>query len=254
VRLVDLVQWSLFSSCEKCCDIVCCSDEIRNYFGETVSIYFAFLEFYTYFLMPPAVLGIISHLFASRLNEDWAVALFCVFNLVWSTVFLESWKRKTAEHAYKWGTIKMEQFEEPRAAFYGLSFSKDPVTRQLLPQYPSRRRLLKFYLVSGPVMAAALGIAFCIMLLYFWLDTIALDFTKDSVLPGFITTLIMLLPTVIYALFITVINAVYRPLAVFLNNWGKFVCTCEHACFRYIYDYNTSSCKQSLGSVGLPWW
>ena len=205
--------------------LILLSDEIRTYLGETVTIYFAFLEFYTYFLIPPAVLGIVSHLFASQLNEDWAVALFCIFNLVWSTLFLESWKRRTAELAYKWGTIKMEQFEEPRAAFYGTSIRKDPITHRLQPQYPSRRRLLKYYLVSVPVMGFFLSIAFGVMLFYFWLETKALAYTKYAEFPGIVTTIIMLLPTVVYALFINVLNAVYRPFAVFLNNWGeRFVC------------------------------
>jgi anoctamin-10 len=197
------------------------SDEIRNYFGETVAMYFAFLGFYTYFLVPPAVLGIVSHFFSSLLNEDTAVALFCIFNLVWATVFLESWKRRTMELAYKWGTIKMEQFEEPRAAFYGLSMMKDPITGQIQPYYPHYRRLLKLYLVSVPIMLAALSVAFFMMLFYFWLDAIAADFTENSSLPSVVTTLIMLLPTVIYAVVIAILYSIYRLLAISLNNWGK---------------------------------
>lgn len=203
---------------------LCVSDEIRNYFGETVAMYFAFLGFYTYFLIPPAVLGIVSLLFASMLHEDTAVALFCVFNLVWATVFLESWKRRTAELAYGWGTIRMEQFEEPRAAFYGVSRESDPVTGRKQPYYPNYRRLLKFYLVSVPTMFASLCVAFFVMLFYFWLDAIAADYTKSTSLPSVVTTLIMLLPTIVYALVITLFYAIYRPLAIFLNNWGKADC------------------------------
>jgi hypothetical protein len=32
-------------------------DKVRNYFGENVAFYFAFLEFYTKALIPPAILG-----------------------------------------------------------------------------------------------------------------------------------------------------------------------------------------------------
>ena len=32
-------------------------DKIRDYFGENVAFYFAFLEYYTQSLIPPAVLG-----------------------------------------------------------------------------------------------------------------------------------------------------------------------------------------------------
>ena len=44
---------------------------------------------------------------------------FCVFNLVWTTLFLEAWKRESASLAYKWGTLGQDKFEECRAAYYG---------------------------------------------------------------------------------------------------------------------------------------
>ena len=34
-----------------------CLDKVRNYFGENVAFYFAFLEFYTKALVPTAILG-----------------------------------------------------------------------------------------------------------------------------------------------------------------------------------------------------
>ena len=44
---------------------------------------------------------------------------FCVFNLVWVTLFLEAWKRNSASLAYTWGTINTHKFEEARPAYYG---------------------------------------------------------------------------------------------------------------------------------------
>lgn len=44
---------------------------------------------------------------------------FCVFNLIWVTVFIEAWKRESASLAYTWGTHGQDKFEECRAAFYG---------------------------------------------------------------------------------------------------------------------------------------
>lgn len=45
--------------------------------------------------------------------------VFALFNVVWSTLFLEEWKRRGAELAYKWGTLDSpgEAVEEPRPQF-----------------------------------------------------------------------------------------------------------------------------------------
>jgi len=181
-------------------------------------MYFAFLGYYTYFLIPPALLGLLMNFYVSDSNRELSIMLFSVFNLVWATIFLESWKRKTAELAYRWGTINTEQFEEPRAMFYG-ELETDLVTGRLQPQYSSFRRLVKFYCVSVPVMMVALVVAWLVMLLYFYLE----DYVKplyqgDETMYG---TFLSLLPTIVYAFIVLILNAIYQPLAVALNNWGN---------------------------------
>lgn len=44
---------------------------------------------------------------------------FSVFNIVWTTFFLEVWKRNSATFAYKWGTIGTDDFEEARPSYHG---------------------------------------------------------------------------------------------------------------------------------------
>lgn len=45
--------------------------------------------------------------------------VFALFNVLWATLFLEEWKRRGAEFAYKWGTLDApaESIEEPRPQF-----------------------------------------------------------------------------------------------------------------------------------------
>lgn len=45
--------------------------------------------------------------------------VFALFNVVWATLFLERWKRRESELAYKWGTLDPppESLEEPRPQF-----------------------------------------------------------------------------------------------------------------------------------------
>lgn len=72
-------------------------DAIRRYFGEGQALYFGFLEFFTFALVPMALIGVPYYLF------DWEdydkYVIFAGFNLVWCTVILEV-KKKNAARAY----------------------------------------------------------------------------------------------------------------------------------------------------------
>ena len=57
--------------------------------------------------------------------EDVAYVLFSIFNVIWATIYLEMWKRKSAELAYRWGTLdeRHDLLVEPRPLFMvNLSF------------------------------------------------------------------------------------------------------------------------------------
>ena len=111
-------------------------------------------------------------------------------------------------------------FQEPRAEFYG-ELGKDAITGRLQPQYSNLVRLMKFYGVSVPVMLVAMVIAWLVMLLYFYLEEYVKPMLKgDASLYGkFLTQL----PTIVYAVIVLVLNAIYQPLAVALNNWGNYL-------------------------------
>lgn len=128
------------------------ADEICDYFGVKIAMYFAWLGFYTSAMVYPAVFGSVLYTFTEAdqvLEVGWAGAgvpetpsslanlanssafrhpqtsrdvscvVFALFNVVWSTLFLEEWKRRGAELAYKWGTLDSpgEAVEEPRPQF-----------------------------------------------------------------------------------------------------------------------------------------
>ena len=97
------------------------TDDICQYFGVKIAMYFAWLGMYTKWLVAPAVLGIITFVLSNRseVTRDWCIFFFNIFNIVWATLFLEAWKRKSAELAYKWGTMDMpsDALKEPRPLF-----------------------------------------------------------------------------------------------------------------------------------------
>ena len=61
-----------------------------------------------------------------QLVSDITFVVVALLNCVWSTVYLESWKRRQAELAYSWGTEATSDYlEEPRAAFRVSKFVKN---------------------------------------------------------------------------------------------------------------------------------
>jgi anoctamin-8 len=96
-------------------------DDIRDYFGVKIAMYFGWLGLYTKWLFAPAIFGIIMFVLMSRgeVIRDWCMFIFSIFNIVWATLYLEAWKRKSAELAYRWGTLDMpsESLKDPRVLF-----------------------------------------------------------------------------------------------------------------------------------------
>jgi anoctamin-8 len=96
-------------------------DDIRDYFGVKIAMYFGWLGLYTKWLFAPAIFGIIMFILMSRgeVIRDWCMFIFSIFNIVWATLYLEAWKRKSAELAYRWGTLDMpsEALKDPRVLF-----------------------------------------------------------------------------------------------------------------------------------------
>uniref|UniRef100_A0A671M5Y3 Anoctamin n=1 Tax=Sinocyclocheilus anshuiensis TaxID=1608454 RepID=A0A671M5Y3_9TELE len=190
-------------------------DDIRHYFGEGLALYFGFLEYFTFALVPMAFIGIPYYLF------DWEdydkYVLFAVFNLVWSTVFLEVWKRCSATLAYGWGTLSHKKaFEEPRAGFHG-ALGFNPITGREEPVYPSSKRQLRIYLVSVPFVLLCLYLSFYVMMVYFDMENWAISIYNEN--PNLATGILLFVPSIIYAVVIEIMNLLYRYAAEFLTNW-----------------------------------
>jgi anoctamin-8 len=51
--------------------------------------------------------------------EDAGFVLFSFFNVLWACIYVEAWKRYSAELAYRWGTLDQrdELLVEPRPLF-----------------------------------------------------------------------------------------------------------------------------------------
>lgn len=193
-------------------------DDIREYFGDTIAMYFGFLGFYSLSLVPPVLLVVVFAL--SGAHEQTKNTVFAILNLVWGTVFLEAWKRRCSEISFKWGTLKAgigtEEVEEPRSTYWGEK-RISPITGQQEYYYPPWKRKVKTYGVSYPIVFLCMWVATAVVLLYFrFLDAIETKYANAS---GIVATVMLLLPSIIYAVAIAVMNNLYLRLATFLTQW-----------------------------------
>lgn len=190
-------------------------DDIRHYFGEGQALYFGFLEYFTFALVPMALVGVPYYLF------DWEdydkYVIFAAFNLVWCTLILEVWKRCSATLAYQWGTLSRKKaFEEPRPGFHGV-LGFNPVTGREEPLYPTAKRQLRVYLVSLPFVLLCLYLSLYVMMIYFQMEGWALKVRDED--PTFWTEILLFIPSIIYAVVIEIMNIIYRYAAEFLTEW-----------------------------------
>ena len=105
-----------------------------------IAFYFAWLGHYTSALIVPALVGLLFWVLLSvtqwqrchpvsllqiffkgkgEFLDDLGFVLFSFFNVVWATLYLESWKRRQAELSHQWGTIdtKGALLSEPRVQY-----------------------------------------------------------------------------------------------------------------------------------------
>ncbi|KAM9307665.1 anoctamin-10 [Gastrophryne carolinensis] len=190
-------------------------DDIRHYFGDTIGLYFAFLEYFTWALLPIASVGLLYFSFTWENYDNYVI--FAMFNLVWATVLLETWKRYSSTLAYKWGSLLMKrQFEEPRPGFHGV-LGVNPVTGKREPTFPAMTRRLRMYLVSVPFVCISLYLALYVMWIYFDWEHWVLEYHKEH--QSFVTEILTYVPSTIYAVVIEVMNRIYRYAAEFLTGW-----------------------------------
>ena len=126
-------------------------DEIAEYFGIKIAFYFSWLGHYTTALTVPACVDLLVWVFLNgqgEFIEDIGFVMFSFFNVIWATVYLESWKRRSAELSYMWGTMdsKSELLAEPRVQYQGEEQISE-VTGKPEPTYPDwKRNLFRFCL------------------------------------------------------------------------------------------------------------
>ncbi|KAH8326175.1 hypothetical protein KR067_002897 [Drosophila pandora] len=189
-------------------------DDIKEYFGVKIGLYFAWLGYYTYMLLLASIVGVICFLYSwfslpnyvpvkdicVRSNKnitmcplcDWcnfwdlketcnyakvtylidnpSTVFFAVFMSFWATLFLELWKRYSAEITHRWDLTGFDVHEEhPRPQYLARLEHIPPtrvdyVTNTKEPTVPFWRMKLPATVFSFSVVLLLIALAFVALL------------------------------------------------------------------------------------------
>ncbi|KAG7253205.1 hypothetical protein CRUP_004774, partial [Coryphaenoides rupestris] len=224
----------------------CRGDMIHAYFGGTVAFYFSFLDFYTWSLLPPAVLGLLLTLFSGGVNKEALDSISgstvvvsdegnaaadddsltvsghmiqAVFSMLWSTVVMEMWKRRSTTLAYRWGNSQLAaRFAEPRPSYHG-DLGVNPVTGRVEPLFPAWQRKLRMALVSVPVVTLFLGLVVLGMVGFYWGEARVQTLHKEW--DSLLSSALLYLPSVAHIVYTNALGTAYRQVALALTEFGE---------------------------------
>jgi len=135
-------------------------DGIKDYFGEKVALYFAWLGHYTTWLISAAAAGFVAsvNMWADGNSPDTVLMpAFGLFMCLWTTFFTEFWKRRNARLAMEWGMTGFEKQEQDRPQYSGALISS-PTTGETVIYFAPAERFKRLMLSSLGVVLLILGV------------------------------------------------------------------------------------------------
>ncbi|KAL7544223.1 hypothetical protein ACHAWF_007603 [Thalassiosira exigua] len=123
---------------------------IRDYYGEEVAFYFAWMHHMTLWFLFPGAVGLLVWI-ARRYRGDTVdscdlTPFMGPVTFFWALFCIRFWERREAELAYKWGTFTMTHGDELslglRLGFHG-KMRLSPITGKYEKYYPCSKRRLK---------------------------------------------------------------------------------------------------------------
>ena len=194
---------------------------MRNYFGEKIAFYFAFLNFYCKLFLCTSLICLLNYLLGNIFSANELCTVLVCLSLF---IFLKLWKRQSFTMAHKWGTIEALELESARPTFKSKGVYNDPITGHPTPFYPIHKTWLREYFISLPCVFFCLYIAFKVMLIYFDVENATLLYYQSY--PSTFTNVLTYLPSILYALIVLLMNHSYRILATKLNDYGN-ICSID---------------------------
>eukprot|EP00049_Salpingoeca_infusionum_P003847 m.71521 g.71521 ORF g.71521 m.71521 type:complete len:1136 (+) comp12297_c0_seq8:49-3456(+) len=157
----------------------------------------------------------------SYLFDNTATMVYALFISIWSTLFIEFWKRTQVRAASKWRVVNFEETEPQRPQFLATDIQPDAITGTLKPYFPVGRRRRR-YVTSVASIAIMLAI---VLLSVFGIVAVravlrSKFFTSDKEgIQRNASLLVSVLSAAMSLVIIVLVGQAYRRLAVQLTRW-----------------------------------
>ena len=197
-------------------------DDVKEYLGEKVALYFEFTAHYTTWLLPLSIGGILVGIglmvqtgIEGSLNEallnSYLVPFYCIFVSFWSQLMIEYWKRRESKKAMEWGTSNFEEEESERPEFDGIE-TKSIINGKSMKFFPTDlkyRRLIYSYGIICGMMFLVVACVSLIFYLQYYFNTLSNAGVKSA---GNTFT------SILSAVQIIILNYYYSDLAIKLTD------------------------------------
>ncbi|KAG0047477.1 hypothetical protein BGZ83_007469 [Gryganskiella cystojenkinii] len=184
---------------------------IRDHFGEKVAYYFEFLEFYFLWLIIPTALGAVVHFFWSSFSAFYSV---CV--ILWSSIFIESWKRRERELALWWGVKNVTKSESRRPSFKGDTIVIDPVTGEPTAFFSPWKRWGRKMAGLPVVVGGAFALSMVLTVVF------GLEVFLEVYYDGYMKEVLVYLPTVLYTLAMPYVEELCNSVSKRLTDYENY--------------------------------
>lgn len=187
---------------------------LANYFGEKHAFYYAFVVFYTVWLLFIAIPGILCQFLRTVFHIQWLEPLFAILVSVWATLVIEFWKRKRSELCIHFGSCHQNRKEQV-ADYYGDFEVADISLGTVDITFPRRIQLFRIY--CG--LPALLFMAILVVIIFLITQSGAVDKALHSWLAVIPFTGTPYIVPLCNAVCMMILDAIYTKVAIALTRW-----------------------------------
>ncbi|CAD8200754.1 unnamed protein product [Paramecium pentaurelia] len=165
-------------------------DSIRDYFGEKIALYFDFLSYYAKQLWYMAIVSIITQgiMYSATIElRQTAIIGFSIIIIIWSTFFMEFWKREQVYFSVRFGQQNFEADEAERPAFEGdfiRSVLNDDLNEEFYSPFKRKMKQLLALSISAIIIGCVIGCVIGINILKNTLIEQQLDQNLSNTIPS----------------------------------------------------------------------
>jgi len=201
--------------------------KLRDYFGEKIALYFAWLGDFSFSLIFPALFGLAVFFYGLKQRSDLdspnfsasmgavfdndATPFFALAICLWGSLFLEGWKRKEASLSYQWDVRDFEEEERERPSYVGTRERINPITNSKEMYVPFAKQLQKL-LTSYSVLIMMILLVVMSAVSVITYRVIAAQWDVN---PAFVSVT----PSILNAISIQIFGFLYNMLAQKLTEW-----------------------------------